>query len=169
MLSQKLNDWLQILGLFGVIGSLVFVGLQLKQTQDIALSETYQSRTAVTIDMNAAAMSSPEFLSGLSKIYLNKSDGLSMPEAVAVEWYIGTNLTVLENNHLQLQQGFLSQEHWQRNLRELECMLTVPFFREIADGWDYRETFEKLIADMMQDTPEDAENCWSYGWDFPMQ
>lgn len=38
---DKLGDWLQIIGLFGVIGSLIFVGLQLKQTQAIALSETY--------------------------------------------------------------------------------------------------------------------------------
>lgn len=169
MNSQKLNDWLQIVGLFGVIGSLIFVGLQLKQTQDIALSDTYQNRTATTIDMNAAALSSPEFLAGLSKIYMGKSDELTMPEAVAVEWYIGTNLTVLENNHLQFQQGFLSQEHWQRNLKELECMFTVPLFREIGNGWDFRETFANLISDVMQDTPDDAENCWSYGWNFPLQ
>lgn len=111
--SNKLNAWLQIVGLFGVIGSLIFVGIQLKQTQDIALSETYQNRTAASVDMNAGAMSSPEFLSGVSKVYLNKSDELTMPEAIAIEWYTGTNLTLIENNHLQFQAGFLSKEHIQ--------------------------------------------------------
>ena len=122
--QRRLTD----LGLFGVIGSLIFVGLQLKLTQDIALSENYQHRTSAIIEMNAGAMSSPEFLSGVSKVYLNKSDELTMPEAVALEWYIGTNLMVLENNHLQFEAGFLTPEHWQRNLEELDCILTVPLF-----------------------------------------
>lgn len=37
--STKLNDWLQILGMFGIMGSLVFVGLQVKQTDEIASLE----------------------------------------------------------------------------------------------------------------------------------
>ena len=32
--SAKLNDWLQVVGLFGVIASLIFVGLQMKQDRD---------------------------------------------------------------------------------------------------------------------------------------
>ena len=92
--------------------------------------------------MSAWAVSSSEFLSALSKVYLDKSDELSMPEAVALEWYVGTNLTVLENNHLQFQAGYLSPEHWQRNLDELHCMFTVPLFREIGNAWDFRESFK---------------------------
>ena len=38
--SKKLNDWLQIVGLFGVIASLVFVGVQVRQTQVIAEGES---------------------------------------------------------------------------------------------------------------------------------
>jgi hypothetical protein len=34
--SQKLNDWLQVAGMFGIIGTLVFVGVQMKQTQTFA-------------------------------------------------------------------------------------------------------------------------------------
>ena len=102
MNSQKLNDWLQIVGLFGVIGSLIFVGLQLKQTQEIALSEAYQSRTSSSVDLNASLISSPEWLSGMSKVYLDRTEELTMQEAIAVEWAIGTELMVLENNHTQL-------------------------------------------------------------------
>jgi len=36
--STRLNEWLQVAGLFGVIASLMFVGLQMKQQQEIALS-----------------------------------------------------------------------------------------------------------------------------------
>lgn len=68
MNSQKLNDWLQIVGLFGVIGSLIFVGLQLRQTQAIALSETYQSRTATNINANVGVLSSPAALSAVARV-----------------------------------------------------------------------------------------------------
>ena len=33
--SEKVNDWLQIVGMFGIIASLVFVGVQVRQTQSI--------------------------------------------------------------------------------------------------------------------------------------
>ena len=170
MISKIFNDWLQIVGLFGVIGSLIFVGIQLRQTQDIALSETYQNRTMANIDMNVGALSSPEFLSAVSKVYLNKIDELTMPEAVALDWYMGTNLTLIENNHLQFRAGYLSQEHWQRNLDELECILTYPLFREIATAWNFRESFNNVLSDVMQEKmPDDEADCWSYGWNFPMQ
>lgn len=40
MKSKKLNDWLQVIGLFGVIASLIFVGIQVRQTQVIAEGES---------------------------------------------------------------------------------------------------------------------------------
>ena len=39
MKSSEINDWLQVAGLAGVIVSLVFVGLQLKQDRQFALSD----------------------------------------------------------------------------------------------------------------------------------
>lgn len=38
--SAKLNDWLQVIGIFAVLGGLIFVGLQMKQDRQIALSES---------------------------------------------------------------------------------------------------------------------------------
>ncbi len=38
--SAKLNDWLQLVGIFALVASLIFVGLQLKQTQEAAFTET---------------------------------------------------------------------------------------------------------------------------------
>jgi len=46
MNSAKLNDWMQVFGIFALVASLVFVGLQMKQTHETALSNAYQSRVA---------------------------------------------------------------------------------------------------------------------------
>jgi len=164
-----LNDWLQIVGLSGVIGSLVFVGLQLKQTQAIALSENYQNRLAAGVDLNVGLINSADFLSGVSKVYRDSASELTMQEAVALEWYFGSDLMIVENNHLQYQSGFLPQEHWQRNLRDLECALTVPLFRETALSWDFRDSFRQVLSEVIRNIPANAENCWKSDWDFPMQ
>ncbi len=37
--SAKINDWMQIIGIFSLVASLIFVGLQMQQTQDIAVNE----------------------------------------------------------------------------------------------------------------------------------
>jgi hypothetical protein len=38
--SEKLNNWLQVAGMFGVLGGLIFVGLQLAQDRQIAATGT---------------------------------------------------------------------------------------------------------------------------------
>jgi hypothetical protein len=38
--SEKVNDWLQIVGMFGIMGSLIFVGVQVRQTQAIGEGES---------------------------------------------------------------------------------------------------------------------------------
>ena len=39
------DTWVQLLGMVGVLGGLVFVGLEMQQSQKIALAAQQQSRT----------------------------------------------------------------------------------------------------------------------------
>ena len=106
--TSKINEWLQVVGMFGVIASLIFVGLQMKQTQQIALSGTYQARSDATVESLTSVINSPEFLSASAKIYANKSNELTMQEAVTWEYYLGAEMTMFENNHQQYEMGFFS-------------------------------------------------------------
>jgi len=36
--ATKLNDWMQIVGIFAVVGSLIFVGMEMRQAQEISMS-----------------------------------------------------------------------------------------------------------------------------------
>jgi len=40
MNSEKVNNWLQVVGMFGIMASLVFVGFQVRQTQAIGEGES---------------------------------------------------------------------------------------------------------------------------------
>ena len=63
-------------------------------------------------------------------MYLNRIDELTMPEAIALERYVGSILLLLENNHLQLEAGYLTEGHWQSNLGKLKgTLFRAPFSR----------------------------------------
>ena len=47
---NKLNNYLQTIGALGIIASLVFVGLELRQTQKIALNAQNQARSETVIE-----------------------------------------------------------------------------------------------------------------------
>jgi hypothetical protein len=164
--TSKINEWLQIAGMFGVIASLVFVGLQLKQTQQIAVSDTYQARSDATVESVVAAMGSPEFLSASAKIYAGKPDELSMQEAVAWEFFLGANMTMFENNHQQYEMGFLSDEHWNRNVAELKCTFELPLNRQMIGNWFYRESFNKIIEEIIDQASENHTGCWDIDWPY---
>ena len=44
--SGKLNDWLQLVGLLGVLGGLMFVGMQLRQDREIASINSVEDASA---------------------------------------------------------------------------------------------------------------------------
>lgn len=46
----KLNDWMQVLGIFALVASLIFVGLQMKQGHEIALAGQFQERSATAVE-----------------------------------------------------------------------------------------------------------------------
>ena len=43
--SAKLNDWLQVFGIFALVASLIFVGLQMRQDRTIAMIDSLASRS----------------------------------------------------------------------------------------------------------------------------
>ena len=66
--SAKLNEWMQVVGIFAVVASLIFVGLQMQQDREIALSVATQARTETTVQSIAANAANPFYMSAIDKI-----------------------------------------------------------------------------------------------------
>ena len=49
--SAKLNDWMQVFGIFALVASLIFVGLQMRQDRTIAIVDSMASRSEVVSDL----------------------------------------------------------------------------------------------------------------------
>ena len=158
--SAKLHDWIQIIGIFALVASLIFVGFQIKQTQEIAESEAYQARAATSIELTAMEASSPEFTSGLAKLYAGNVDELTAQEKVSLEFFFGAEMTVYENHHFQFEAGYLSKEHWDRNVSDLRCYFALPYAREAIANWEWRESFQQVIDEIMASALSNPSDCW---------
>ena len=51
MKKVSVDVWVQLIGMLSVLAGLLFVGLEMRQSQEIAISATHQARSQVLIDM----------------------------------------------------------------------------------------------------------------------
>jgi hypothetical protein len=65
--SAKISDWMQVVGIFALVASLVFVGMQMQQDREIARVMIYQSRASTLAEISMAAASSSEAMSAAVK------------------------------------------------------------------------------------------------------
>ncbi len=157
--SRKLNDWMQVIGIFAVVGSLIFVGLQMKQTQEIALASAYQNRATSSIDRLIARASSPEYTSARAKFDRGDYDSISPEERVSLEEFLTAYMVMVENHHFQYESGFLPEEHWLRNVKEMQCVFAVSFNWDLIKGLRFRASFQSVLDEIIADAESDPIIC----------
>ncbi len=123
-----------------MIGSLIFVGLQLKQSQEIARSQASQNRTWGTVEAYVTKASTPTLNSAEAKLWAGVTDQLEPEEVVALYWDYAAVLKMTEDNLLQFRNGFLSEERWTASLEGLKCQYSsFPLFAkadvQIGRNW----------------------------------
>ena len=63
MKKVSLDTWIQLFGMIGLLGGLVFVGLELQQSQRIAVATQIQARNRGDMDFSIALLTAEEKLS----------------------------------------------------------------------------------------------------------
>lgn len=157
--SAKLNDWAQVVGIFALVASLIFVGLQMKQTQEIALASAYQDRATSSIDRLVAEASSPENTSARAKAKQGDFASISPEEQESRELFFAAYVVMAENHHYQYEAGFLPEDHWARNLAELRCAFTDPMNRELIANWKFRASFQAVLNDVIAHAESNPGAC----------
>ena len=97
--SAKLNDWMQVVGIFAVVASLVFVGLQMKQSQEIAIAAQYHDRAALAVENFHAIMESGRAGIATSTCPVEPTADLST-ENIGHECLRALAYLVMADNHL---------------------------------------------------------------------
>jgi hypothetical protein len=120
MVSAKLNDWIQILTSVGVILSLIFVGLQIQQSREIAIADIYQQRTAILIQQ--LGFSFPPEVAYESWRKARAGEELSPEDELVIHISIAARIAYWENNHFQYQLGLMPEEQWEASRKAIGGM-----------------------------------------------
>jgi hypothetical protein len=157
--STKINDWMQIIGLFALVASLIFVGLQMKQDQDIAIAGQYQDRFSTAMEFWTSREQSPVQVERRGRQLMERwglPDGYDVATTAAelgsVFLYTRAEIGIYDNLHFQNEMGLLPQSGWQPYENQLEHRINGDehmyryIFLHMRDS--YRESFIELCDEL---------------------
>ena len=130
MQSANWKDIAELIGIAAIVASLIFVGLQMKQSHEIALAAQYQARAQATMDLYTAAMEAGFDWSSSAK---------PVAEQTPVEKAAGESIrrwgwTAFENHHFQYVAGYLTQESWDGLSSRIRDLYLNPAGRTTFDN-----------------------------------
>ena len=133
MKKVSLDTWIQLLGMVGVLGGLVFVGLEMRQSQQIAIAGQQQERASIFIDYYQSFLEAGHDLDLYTRegfvIDENSTPEESMAQRAAAQiaWFI------FENDFYQYQYGLMSDDVFEAKKRNIEYVLTQCGVREVSE------------------------------------
>ena len=149
MKSSNWKDIAEIVGIAAIVASLVFVGLEMRQSQEIAVAAQYHERASLAVDWFDqehetgnmamwAGFCSPE-ISGSATAEEIEREGHSCLSLVSF-------LTIHDNHFYQYQSGFLDEESWQARRETLKRVLKMPGAAVVVR--DQRVPFRRSFVDL---------------------
>ncbi len=164
--SSKLNEWMQVVGIFAVVASLVFVGLQMRQSEEIAIAAIYQERSATGIDFFKDLAQSEiqrrvygERLVGRWGLPSGLDENTSTEEFGSQYLFARAGMLTFDNVHFQYEAGFLSEEAWIGRESNLRRALTSPVWQFMVerDGHTFRSSFRQLCETLIAENESAAK------------
>lgn len=144
-------------GLAALIGSLIFVGLQLRQEHEIAVAELNHARNELMVNRFSAALDSEAYLSAYAKLYATRAwptGTLTEPEIAATEIDAILWWTYLETEFWHRQQGLIDDDEWvawEANIRMSDQL--SPVYRAVFQKYwtpapsDYTRSVEAILSE----------------------
>jgi hypothetical protein len=158
------RDFTEITGIVAIVGSLIFVGMQLRQSQEIAIANQYQERASTAVEYYSSQMQNEHALaektedilvavsSGKASSAMQSFVEARSPEFIGM-WYYRNRVffVMLDNFHYQYRSGFMAEESWEAFRRELREELsndsTVAYYLDY--GSNLRISFVQLCDEIL--------------------
>ena len=146
---MKRREILEIFGILGVIGSLVFVGVEVRQNTAEIRGSTHQS-VSEQINELYLTIAQDERLSKLVSKMMENSDlrkDLSSSDQISLDFVVLTGLRRIENIYLQYLDGILSNSAFDRiGMSFYKRQYAMEAWEQYKGGFDsnFVNFFEKL-------------------------
>ena len=139
-IKVSFDTWIQLLGMVGVIGGLIFVGLEMQQSQRIALAAQHQARSEMFMD----------------QINAHTQAGITFRNYTADERYASINgfhalSVIFENDFVQYELGLMDEDLWEKKKVVIK---RISGNCEMADIWP-----QDLPQEFMEIVEEGSKNC----------
>ena len=116
MKKVNLDTWIQLIGMLSIVASLLFVGLEMRQSHRFALAAQQQARTEIFIDaLNTMSETDVSFQDFQIK-------GVSNDNETQIENFMHQAWWVHENDFLQYRLGLMDQSIWDAKLQAISLL-----------------------------------------------
>ena len=142
---SKYGDFFQIIGVIGIISSLIFVGLELRQTQKIAIAGQQQARTILRTNQILSTYDfSPEEI-GVENIAWDNQSKIQRYNREQRQVYYWT---VNENNFYQYTQGMMDQVIWDKEKQYTELQWNHCHLRHVFEAQKFIKPYEDYVRSL---------------------
>ena len=153
MRKLYIQDLIQLLGMVGIIGSLIFVGLEMRQSQRIALAGQQALRTQFFLD-GVDALSEPQ-KSAQTMTEMVIGD---LPVTEDYEWVIENNMHrywwIYENDFVQYDLGLMDENVWQAKLNAMAAVYNFCFARPVY--YARRNLLDARLITLIEQFPDEC-------------
>ena len=153
MKKIDIQDLIQLLGMAGIIGSLIFVGLEMRQSQRIALAGQQALRTQFFLD-GVDSLSEPQ---KSNQTVLEMLNG-DIPVTEDYEWVIENGMHrlwwIYENDFVQYDLGLMDENVWRAELNGMALAYNFCLMRHVYDS--RRNILDARLIDLIEEFPD---NC----------
>jgi hypothetical protein len=145
MKKVNIDVWIQLLGMIGVLGGLVFVGLEMRQSQTIALGAQQQARTEMQGELWGAAL----------EVEIELHAAMTIPWAALSDYQKNVREQIqryfwimLENNHYQHELGLIDAELWNQIQGRTSGRWSECHLRHMAPGNNALSSFRDYLDNL---------------------
>ena len=141
------RELIETIGIFSVVASLLFVGLQLMQDRRVAIGAQFHERSLLGHEALQGLFDNNDWVkaqaqqweSGFKPSWWNteidmiqKDRNLSMEDMVRSILRTEMEIIRANNNYFQYQQGIITEESWRQILTGITSAMERPVYRAIA-------------------------------------
>ncbi len=164
MPSRNWRDIAELFGIGAIVASLIFVGLQLQQSQEIAVGTQYQERANAAIENYMSQIQSDQALRNRGQRLTSAASSGSYPiviknlietagaESVAVTYLLyRSKMAMMDNCHFQYESGFMNEDTWLAMRRRLQNLLSDDVFSAMyhSESWHFRSSFQEETSQLL--------------------
>ena len=130
MKKISLDTWIQLVGMLSVVAGLIFVGIEMRQTQRVALAAQQQQRAAALIEIIGTFSEANSPLSWLDFVSedfdVSNENSRALGENAAYQLWM-----IYENDYLQYELGLMDNEIWKAKLAAMRYLVSRCQFQDV--------------------------------------